>query len=114
VTVNVPVWGTLFVTVSEYEPAANPAGSVAISFWFVYDNRASAVWAKATVGAGPNGLKLAPLMVMVMRLFVVFTTALKITGAVALQAGAPRNMTNAAIRNCLSTSGSSFVDKEIV
>ena len=37
-----PVWGTLFVTVSEYEPAANPAGSVATSFWFVNDTRASA------------------------------------------------------------------------
>jgi hypothetical protein len=64
----------------------------------------SVVVAKTTVGARPDGLKLAPLMVI--RLFVVFTTALKITGAVALQAGVVRSMdaiTNDAIRKCLST-----------
>jgi hypothetical protein len=32
VTLNAPVCGTLFVTVSEYEPALSPAGSVATSF----------------------------------------------------------------------------------
>ena len=56
-----------------------------------------------TVGARPDGLKLAPLMVI--RLFVVFTTALKIVGAVAPQAEAARHMdatTNDVIRKCLS------------
>jgi hypothetical protein len=74
----------------------------------------SVVVAKTTVGARPDGLKLDPLMVI--RLFVVFTTALKIIGAVAPQAGAARNMdaiTNDATRNCLNTWESSFADKQI-
>jgi hypothetical protein len=102
------------VTVSEYEPAANPAGNVATSFWFVNDTRASVVWAKTTVGASPDGLKLLP--VMVIRLFVVFTAALKIIGVVALQAGAARNMNairNDVVRKCLGTWESSFADKQI-
>jgi hypothetical protein len=40
----------------------------------VNDANASAVWAKTTVGARPDGLKLAP--VMVTWLFEMFTTAL--------------------------------------
>jgi len=61
-----------------------------MALWFVNDSTASVVVAKTTVGARPDGLKLAPLTVI--RLFVVFTTALKIIGAVAPQAGAARNM----------------------
>jgi L-2-hydroxyglutarate oxidase LhgO len=77
-------------------------GSVATSLWFVNDTKSSAVWAKTTVGARPDGLKLAPLIVI--RLFVEFTTALKIIGAVAHQAGAATNMdaiTNDVVRKCL-------------
>jgi hypothetical protein len=47
---------------------------VATSFWFVNDTKASAVWAKTTVGASPDGLKLSP--VIVMRLFDLFKTVL--------------------------------------
>jgi hypothetical protein len=70
--------------------------------------------AKTTVGARPDGLRLLP--VMVIRLFVVFTTALKIIGAVALQAGAARSMVairNDVVRKCLGTWESSFADKQI-
>src|ERR1039458_7296431 len=107
VTPNVPVWGVLFLMEIVDEPAANPAGKRAPALWFVNDSTVSVVVAKTTVGARPDGLKLAPLMVI--RLFVVFTTALKIIGAVALQEGAAAvNMdaiTNDVIRKCLGTWG---------
>jgi len=74
VTLNVATWLLLFTTTSEYEPAENPAGRVATSRRFVNDARVSVVVANTTFGASPDGLKLAPLMVM--WLFEVFTTVL--------------------------------------
>jgi hypothetical protein len=78
-----PLWGMLLVTVSEYEPAANPTGNCATTLRFVNDTRASAVWAKTTVGASPEGLKLFP--VIVIRLFDPFNAVLYTTGTAALR-----------------------------
>jgi hypothetical protein len=83
--VNVAAWLALFVTVSEYEPALNPVGNCPNALWSVNDTRDSVVVAKTTFGARPAGLKLAP--VMVIRLFVVFTTVLLMAMA-ALASGA--------------------------
>jgi hypothetical protein len=80
VTLNLADWLSLFTTMSGYEPARTPAGSVATSLWFANDTRFSVVVAKTTVGASPEGLKLVP--VMVMRLIEVLSTALSIAGAV--------------------------------
>jgi hypothetical protein len=54
----------LFVTDSEYEPAANPAGRVATSLWFVNDAKVNCEPAKSTVGASPVGLKSVPVIVI--------------------------------------------------
>jgi hypothetical protein len=64
----------VFTTTREYEPAENPVGSVATSFWLANDTKARVVVAKTTFGARPDGLKFFP--VIVMWLFDVFTTAL--------------------------------------
>jgi hypothetical protein len=74
VTPSVAVWVSLFVTVSEYEAAPNPTGNFATALWSVKDTKVSVVVANTTVGASPEGLRLAPFMVI--RLVVVFTTVL--------------------------------------
>jgi hypothetical protein len=74
VTLSAAVWLLLFVTVTEYDPAAKPAGKVATATWSVNDANSKAVWANATVGARPDGLKFWP--VIVIWLLEVFTTVL--------------------------------------
>jgi Na+/glutamate symporter len=60
VTLIVALWLLLLVMVSEYDPAVNPAGSCATTLRFANATSTSVVWAKATVGASPAGLKLLP------------------------------------------------------
>ena len=55
VTLNVALWLLLFVTIREYDPAAKPAGNFATALRFVKDTSDRLVWAKATVGARPDG-----------------------------------------------------------
>jgi hypothetical protein len=97
VTLSVPVWGTLFVTLSRYEPL-NPDGSDATMVELPNDTKDRVVRARVTVGATPAGLKFAP--VMVSRFPAEFTTPLLTLTVPAAKAVAVP--TNTRVRNARS------------
>jgi hypothetical protein len=77
VTAKVPVRPLLLVIASEYAPL-KPIGSWAVTVWFVNDRTERRVFANATIGVTPAGLKDWPEIVILF--VVVLTTALKTVG----------------------------------
>jgi hypothetical protein len=68
---KVPLKPSLFVTTRRYEPGAKPDGSEPAALWFVNDVSGNRVVSTYMVGARPVGLKLWPVIVMVLPLITV-------------------------------------------